>query len=87
MKRFRRDVLTIIIVVYISLRLLMTIATRPDIFQAQTSARYDSQPLPAIVCLPDGYNEDTPVYYPTLYAVIPSMMVAADYPCDMHLTP
>lgn len=87
MKRFRRDVLTIIMVVYIAVRVLMTVATRPDILQAQTSAHYAGQQLPATVCIPDGYTEDTPAYYPTLYAVIPSMMVAADQPCELHLTP
>ena len=87
MKRFRRDVLTIILTVYIGVRILLTLATQPDILQAQTSARYAGQQLPPVVCAPDTFTDGTLELYPTLYAVIPSMLVAADQPCTLHLTP
>lgn len=87
MKRFRRDLLTIIIVTYVVVRALLTLAALPDRLQAEMAAHYGSQSLPATVCIPDGYDEETLAYYPTLYAVIPSMLVSAGQPCDMRLTP
>ena len=85
MTRHRRDLLTILMAVYVSTRLLSAFTAQTDSRLLAAIERYAPQPLPAVVCAPVYPESGAIEYYPTLYAVIPSMMVLPDTPCAEQL--
>jgi hypothetical protein len=77
----RRTALLILIAAHLTLSMVSALTPRTDSRLLAALARYP-QPLPARVCAPSHPETGDVEYYPTLYAVIPSMMVLPDTPCD-----
>ena len=86
MNTLRRYALVILITGYLLTRLLTVAQINTESYLTTRVNKYTGNPLPMVVCAPVMPMEDQVLYYTTLYAVIPSIMVLPDTDCDMQLT-
>lgn len=86
MNKLRRYVLIVIIAGYLFTRVLFIAQINTESYLTTRVNKYAGDPLPTVVCAPVMPMEDQTLYYTTLYAVIPSIMVLPNTDCDMQLT-
>ncbi len=77
----------ILLTVYVTLRVFAALSLHTETELYAALDRRAGEHLPAVVCFPATLPADDLSYYPTLYAVIPSIMTKAGDPCAMSLTP
>lgn len=83
----RRRALVILMAAYLTARVPVILSLRTDAALYTALDRRAGESYPGVVCFPASLPADDFSYYPTLYAVIPSIMAKAGDPCAMHLTP
>lgn len=83
----RRRALVVLLTAYMTARVLAALSMHSEAALYAALDRRADEHLPAVVCFPAQLPADDLSYYPTLYAVIPSIMARASDPCDMSLTP
>jgi hypothetical protein len=73
--------------VFLVFRLLDALNTRTDAVLYEALLQQEGLQTPTLVCYPEITEENRLAFYPTLYAVIPSVMTLAGEPCGVYLTP
>lgn len=83
---FRRYALTVVFSVFLTIRILAALAMRTDSILYAALTQWQGKVLSPVVCYPPLTDENRLMLYPTLYAVIPSIMADASQ-CSDYLTP